>query len=83
MQIISNDQTVRSDAIQDLKDFNCQSPATQAKKSGKIISMMPAIKKALDLLGDDIFELCTENDALKDQIGSDDEKCLEESKENC
>ena len=29
MQIISNDQTVRSDTVQDLKDFNSQPPATQ------------------------------------------------------
>ena len=41
---------------------------------------MPAIKKAFDLLGDDIVELSTENDALKNNIGSYDEKWLEESK---
>ena len=32
MQIIFNDQTVRSNTVQDLKDFNSQSLATQAKK---------------------------------------------------
>ena len=32
MQIISNDKTVRSDTVQDLKEFNSQSRATQAKK---------------------------------------------------
>ena len=42
--------------------------------------MMPAIKKAFTLLGDDILELSTENDALKNKIGSYDEKWLEESK---
>ena len=42
--------------------------------------MMPAIKKAFNLLGDDIVELSTENDALKIKIGSYDEKWLEESK---
>ena len=42
--------------------------------------MMPAIKKAFKLLGDDIVELSTENDALKSEIGSYDEKWLEESK---
>ena len=41
---------------------------------------MPAIKKAFNLLGDDIVELSTENDALKNKIGSYDEKWLEESK---
>ena len=40
---------------------------------------MPAIKKAFNLLGDDIVELSTKNDALKSEIGSYDEKWLEES----
>ena len=41
---------------------------------------MPAIKKAFNLMGDDIVELSTENDALKSKIASYDEKWLEESK---
>ena len=41
---------------------------------------MPAIKKAFDLLGDNIVDLSTENDALKNQIGEYDEKWLQESK---
>ena len=46
----------------------------------KLVSMMPVIKKAFNLLGDDIVELYTENDALKNKVGSYDEKWLEESK---
>ena len=42
--------------------------------------MMPAIKKAISLLGNDIIELSTENDALKNKIGSYDQQWLEESK---
>ena len=80
MQIISNDQTVRSNTVQDLKDFSWQSLATQAKKGEQLVSMMPAIKKAFDLLGDEIVELSTENESLKNKMGSYDEKWLEESK---
>ena len=36
--------------------------------------MMSAIKKAFNLMGDDIIDLSTENDALKNKIGSYDEK---------
>ena len=79
MQLISTDQTVRDNTIQDLKDFNQQSLSTQAKK-GEQTSMMPAIKRAFNLLGDDIIELSTENDVLKNQIGEYDQKWLEESK---
>ena len=80
MQLSSNDKTVRNDTIQDLKDFNQQSLTTQAKKGEQLVSMMPAVKKAFNLMGDDIIELSTENDALKNKIGSYDERWLEESK---
>ena len=36
MEITSTDKTVRSDTVQDLKDFNSQLLATQAKKRRKI-----------------------------------------------
>ena len=80
IQLISNDKTVRNDTVQDLKEFNQQSLTTQAKKGEQLVSMMPAIKKAFHLLGDDIIELHTENEALKNQIGDYDQKWLEESK---
>ena len=80
MQLGSSDQSVRNDTIQDLKDFNQQSLSPQAEKGEQLVSMMPAIKKAFNLLGDDIIELSVENDALKNQIGEYDQKWLEESK---
>ena len=79
MQIISSDQTVRNDTIEDSKEFNSQSLSTKAKRE-ELVSMVPAIKKAFNLLGDDIVDLSTENDALKNQIGDYDQKWLEESK---
>ena len=57
MQTISNDKTVRIDTIQDLKEFNQQSLTTQAKKGEQLVSMITAIKKAFNLMGDDIVEL--------------------------
>ena len=79
MQIISNDKTVRSDTIQDSKDFISQSLTTQAKKGEQVVSVMPAIKIVFDLMGVDIVELSTENDSLKNKMRSYDEKWLEES----
>ena len=80
MQLSSSDNTVRNDTIQDLKEFNQQSLSTQAKKGEQLTAMMPAIKKAFNILGDDIIELSTENDVLKNQIGEYDERWLKESK---
>ena len=80
MQIISTDKTVRNDTLEDLKEFNNQSLSTQAKKGEQLMSMMLAITRAFDLMGDNIVDLSTENDALKNKLGSYDEKWLEESK---
>ena len=79
MQKSSTDKTVRNNIIEYLKEFNTQSLNTQAKKGEQLVAMMPAIKKASNLLGDDIVELSTENDALKNKIGDYDGKWLEES----
>ena len=80
MQIISNDKRVRNDTKRELKDFNQQSLTAQAKKGEQIVSRMPAIVKAFNLMGDDIVELSVENESLKSQIGEYDEKWLQESK---
>ena len=42
--------------------------------------MMPAIKRAFNLMGDDIVELSVVNEPLKSQIGEYDEQWLQESK---
>ena len=81
IQISSTDKTVRNNIIEDLKEFNTRSLNTQAKKGEQLVAMMPAIKKAFNLLGDDIVELSAENDTLKEKIGDYDEKWLQESKE--
>ena len=39
--------------------------------------MMPAIKKTFNVLGDDIIELSTKNDVLKNQKGEYDQKWLD------
>ena len=44
--------------------------------------MMSDFRKAFDLMGDDIVELSTEKDALRNKIGSYDEKWLKKSKAN-
>ena len=80
MQTISFNQTSRSDTVQDLKDFNSQPLATRAKKGEQLFSVTPSIKKAFHLMGDDIVELSTKNESLKNKERSYDEKWLEEHK---
>ena len=80
MHLFSTGKTLRNDTIQGLKKFNSQSLTTRAKKGEQLISTMPAFKKAFNPFGDDIVDLSTENETLKNKIGSYDEKWLEASK---
>ena len=68
MQFISNDKTVRKDTVQDLQDFNAQSLTTQAKKREQLVSTRQAnellIKKAFNLLGEDLVEIHTQETKL-------------------
>ena len=45
MQNFSTDKTVRSETVQDLRDFNLQFLTTQAKKGEQLVFMMAGIKK--------------------------------------
>ena len=83
MQKISTEKTVRTDTIDDLKEFNSQSSTTQAGKGEQLVSMMPAIKKVFYLIADDIVELSTENDALKNKIGLTVKNGMTNLKQNC
>ena len=74
MQFISIDKTVRSNTVQDLNDFNSKILATQVQKGEQLVSMIPAIKKTFDLMGDDIAELSTQNEFLRNGRGSYDGK---------
>ena len=62
--------------------FNTHSLATQAKKKEHLASMMSAIKKAFDLMYDNLVEFSTENDFLINKIGCYHERWLEESMAN-
>ena len=46
MQINSDDQTVRSETVQESKDLNSQPLGTQAKEGENLVSTMPAFKKS-------------------------------------
>ena len=71
---------VRSDTLQDFKDFNSQSLTTQAKKGKQFVSMLPVIKEAFDLMDEEIVALSSKNESLENKIGSYDGRWSEESK---
>ena len=63
MQFISNDKTVKSDRVQGIKDFYSQLLLTQAKRGEQLVSMMSGIEKTFDIMGDDIVDCSSEDDA--------------------
>ena len=65
MKVFSTDKAIRNVTKQDIKNFNNQSLTTPAKKSEQLVSMMPAIKKTFNLMGDDIVETHRKNGSLK------------------
>ena len=83
MQIFATDKTVRNDTIKGLKDFNLQSLTTQARKGEQLVSMMPAIKKAFTLMGDDLVELHTQNENLKRKLDVTMKNGSKNLKQNC
>ena len=70
MQIISKNQIVRSNTVQALTEFDSQSLSTQARNGEQLVSMMPAIEKSFDSMGDHKVELSTINESLKTKKGS-------------
>ena len=54
MQNFSFEKIVRINTVQDLKDFNSHTLATRARKRQQLVSMMSAIEKSFDLMGDGI-----------------------------
>jgi predicted metalloprotease with PDZ domain len=79
-ELVKTNNEVKKEIIENIKDFKKQSLATQAKKGEELVAMMPAVKKAFNIMADDIYELSTENEILKDKIGDYDENWLKESK---
>ncbi|SRR6266487_460857 len=65
---------------EELVELNKQTIATQAKKAEELIANQIVYVEAIKMMGDDIFDLGIENEALRDKLGEVDEKWLSESK---
>jgi hypothetical protein len=65
---------------EELVELNKQNVATQAKKAEELTANLVVYNEAIKLMGDEIFDLGVENEALRDKIGEVDEKWLNESK---
>ena len=69
IQLATNDEIIREETIRDLKDYNSKSLLTQSKRGENLVAMLSANKKKIQyLLGDEIIELGTRNNILKNKV---------------
>ena len=80
IDIVRGDKSIREETKQAMKEYKQQSLQSQAKQGEQLTSMMPAIKRAFELVRDDNYELVVENNVLRDKIGDVNEDWLETSK---
>ncbi len=66
--------------IKELVELNKQTINTQAKKAEELIANQVFYVEAIKMMGDDIFDLGIENEALRRKLGEVDEKWLSKSK---
>ena len=91
LQIIKNDINIKNESKQALIEFRKENLCNQAKQGEKLVAMMPGIKGAFNMLRDDIYELGTENEELKKEIGEENiervnqnvKKLLKENNNQC
>ena len=62
VQLVSNASFLNEETKQDSQDYKSQSLQTQTKNGGKLLAMILANERALNLMEDDKSRLSTEND---------------------
>jgi len=82
VEFLKSDPIVRQQIKADLIEYNKQGLVTQAKKGEELTAIVPVIKQAIQIMGDDIYELGIENEILRDKMGNVDEKWLSQTKVN-
>jgi hypothetical protein len=80
LEYVKSQKDTRLKIREELVDLSKQTIATQAKKAEQLISNLVVYVEAIKMMGEDIFDLGVENEALRGKLGQVDEKRLTESK---
>ena len=76
----TNDKTKMKETIGNLKEFKFKSLLSEAKRRKGLVAKLPANKKQPNLLGDEIMDLETGNEILKNKRGDFDHKWFRQSR---
>ncbi len=80
LEYVKGQKNTKQKIREELVELNKQNVATQAKKAEELTANLVVYNEAIKMMGDEIFDLGVENEALRDKIGEVDEKWLSESK---
>ncbi len=80
LEYVKSQKDTKLKIREELVDLSKQTIATQAKKAEELISNQEVYVEAIKMMGEDIFDLGVENEALRGKLGEVDEKWLSESK---
>ncbi len=80
LEYVKGQQNTRQKIREELVELNKKNVATQAKKAEELTANLVVYNEAIKIMGEEIFDLGVENEALRDKIGEVDEKWLSESK---
>ena len=80
LEYVKGQKNTKQKIREELVELYKQNVATQAKKAEELTANLVVYNEAIKMMGDEIFDLGVENEALRDKIGEVDEKWLSESK---
>ncbi len=80
LEYVKGQKNTKQKIREELVELNKQNVVTQAKKAEELTANLVVYNEAIKMMGDEIFDLGVENEALRDKIGEVDEKWLSESK---
>jgi hypothetical protein len=80
LEYVKSQKDTRLKIREELVELNKQNVATQAKKAEELITNLIVYNEAIKMMGDEIFDLGVENEALRGKLGEVDEKWSGESK---
>jgi hypothetical protein len=77
LEYVKGQKNTKQKIREELVELNKQNAATQAKKAEELTANLVVYNEAIIMMGDEIFDLGVENEALRDKIGEVDKKMVE------
>lgn len=78
IEFVKNQPTTKDEVVKALTAYKSADLSTQAKTGEKLIAQVKVYEEAVQIMGDNIYELNVENDTLRNIIGNVDEKKVAE-----